>query len=181
MVLIDNKLIKSDQQMWYWFCVSFRAKRTSKTRKTPTRLPTISAKISCRPLTRSAWAWPWTTPSSSTRSPIYPRKLARWPKMYSCPHTQLIFISFFLLLMFFNGFCFFWLWHWLLDVLLFPFPDLSQSFDDAMKDIDTSSAEQFKDSALILQLLRDNLTVSVWPLARPPTPSPTPPVPHSYQ
>lgn len=48
-------------------------------------------------------------------------------------------------------------------------PFLSQSFEDAMKEIEKSPAEQFKDSALILQLLRDNLTVSCWLVPAPPS------------
>ena len=36
-----------------------------------------------------------------------------------------------------------------------------QSFDDAIADLDTLKEDSYKDSTLIMQLLRDNLTVSV--------------------
>ena len=35
-----------------------------------------------------------------------------------------------------------------------------QAFDEAMKDMDSVKLASFKDSSLIMQLLRDNLTVS---------------------
>lgn len=147
--------MKSDSDL---FCVSFCSKTTLKILKTPTRPPLISAKISCQPLIPFASVWPWTTLCSSTRSPICPKKHASWPKMYCCLHLQLIFNS-----------CNLekkkglspprvTLIDW---SLFFFYSNLSQSFEEAMKEIDKSPAEQFKDSALILQLLRDNLGVSI--------------------
>lgn len=43
-------------------------------------------------------------------------------------------------------------------------PDLAcslakQAFDDAIADLDTLGEDSYKDSALIMQLLRDNLTL----------------------
>jgi len=35
-----------------------------------------------------------------------------------------------------------------------------QAFDDAMSELDTLNEDSYKDSTLIMQLLRDNLTVS---------------------
>ena len=35
----------------------------------------------------------------------------------------------------------------------------SQAFDDAVQDVDSLNEESYKDSTLILQLLRDNLTL----------------------
>jgi 14-3-3 protein gamma/eta len=43
-----------------------------------------------------------------------------------------------------------------------------QAFDDAIAELDTLSEDSYKDSTLIMQLLRDNLTVRL--LARPPAP-----------
>jgi len=45
---------------------------------------------------------------------------------------------------------------------------LSQAFDDAIAELDTLSEDSYKDSTLIMQLLRDNLTLwtsdaQVWP------------------
>ena len=40
-----------------------------------------------------------------------------------------------------------------------------QAFDDAIAELDTLKEDSYKDSTLIMQLLRDNLTVS---LAGPP-------------
>lgn len=45
-------------------------------------------------------------------------------------------------------------WHTLLLQL--------QAFDEAIAELDTLSEESYKDSTLIMQLLRDNLTVSTW-------------------
>ncbi len=36
-----------------------------------------------------------------------------------------------------------------------------QAFDDAIAELDTLNEDSYKDSTLIMQLLRDNLTVSV--------------------
>lgn len=36
----------------------------------------------------------------------------------------------------------------------------SQAFDEAIAELDTLNEESYKDSTLIMQLLRDNLTVS---------------------
>ena len=37
--------------------------------------------------------------------------------------------------------------------------DLQAAFDDAIAELDTLSEESYKDSTLIMQLLRDNLTL----------------------
>lgn len=37
---------------------------------------------------------------------------------------------------------------------------LFQAFDDAIAELDTLNEDSYKDSTLIMQLLRDNLTVS---------------------
>jgi 14-3-3 protein len=44
-------------------------------------------------------------------------------------------------------------WH----CVLLPF----QAFDDAIAELDTLNEDSYKDSTLIMQLLRDNLTVSL--------------------
>lgn len=38
-----------------------------------------------------------------------------------------------------------------------------QAFDDAIAMLDTVKTDSHKDSTLIMQLLRDNLTVTMWP------------------
>ena len=37
-----------------------------------------------------------------------------------------------------------------------------QAFDEAITELDSLKEDSYKDSTLIMQLLRDNLTVSVW-------------------
>ena len=39
------------------------------------------------------------------------------------------------------------------------YADLLQAFDDAIADLDSLKEDSYKDSTLIMQLLRDNLTV----------------------
>lgn len=38
-----------------------------------------------------------------------------------------------------------------------------QAFDEAIAELDTLNEDSYKDSTLIMQLLRDNLTVSIHP------------------
>ena len=45
---------------------------------------------------------------------------------------------------------------WLVVFTLLP---LFQAFDDAISELDTLKEDSYKDSTLIMQLLRDNLTV----------------------
>lgn len=40
-----------------------------------------------------------------------------------------------------------------------------QAFDEAIAELDTLNEDSYKDSTLIMQLLRDNLTVSLQPHA----------------
>ena len=57
-------------------------------------------------------------------------------------------------------------WRWEKKRAIFGDPDgvlclLLQAFDDAISQLDTLNSDSYKDSTLIMQLLRDNLTVSV--------------------
>lgn len=44
------------------------------------------------------------------------------------------------------------------------FPFYLQAFDDAIAELDSLNEDSYKDSTLIMQLLRDNLTVSLFTL-----------------
>ena len=52
--------------------------------------------------------------------------------------------------------------------------DIDQAFDEAIAELDTLGEESYKDSTLIMQLLRDNLTLwtsdmQVWLFGFPPS------------
>lgn len=44
-------------------------------------------------------------------------------------------------------------------IFFFYFPPSIQAFDDAIAELDTLNEDSYKDSTLIMQLLRDNLTL----------------------
>ena len=98
----------------------------------PPRLPTLT----CRPHTPSAWAWPSTSPSSTMKSWTPPTEPVTSPSRCVCPSLFAVRTGFLL-----TGFG----WR--------------KAFDDAIAELDTLSEESYKDSTLIMQLLRDNLTL----------------------
>lgn len=50
-------------------------------------------------------------------------------------------------------------WVWVMVLVLTCLLCCLQAFDEAISDLDTLGEDSYKDSALIMQLLRDNLTL----------------------
>ena len=55
-----------------------------------------------------------------------------------------------------------WMDGWMVDGEFDNFIMILQAFDNAVAELDSMKEENYKDSTLILQLLRDNLTVSLF-------------------
>ena len=97
-------------------------------------------KSRCNQLTPFDWDWLSTILSSSMKSSILKIRLVSWPSWLA------------------DAF-------WICLVCRFKAPSLItdiflKAFDDAIAELDTLNEDSYKDSTLIMQLLRDNLTVS---------------------
>merc|ERR1712146_510781 len=106
----------------------------------------------CRVTTTATWqsSWSMTSAPRLPREPSRPTRLRRTLPSQSCPRPTRSA----------------WDWHLTFRCYyeILNSPDRAcqlakQAFDDAIAELDTLSEESYKDSTLIMQLLRDNLTL----------------------
>lgn len=153
--MIDVYVQYTDHSVLYWFL-----QRPSKCQKRRTTTRVKSAIQRCRPHIPSAWAWRLTSRSSTMRSRTPRRRPVNWLKRFVRRLICCVPCSAFRP-------------QWMLVLTFFFFCHHHQAFDDAIAELDQLNEDSYKDSTLIMQLLRDNLTVSV-PLSRSISVTPAP-------
>lgn len=151
------KILSVHNSAFFGFDFNLQRQRTAPSRRT--NKPSTLAKGRCSRRTPSVLAWPSTSQSSTMKSSTTRTRPAVWLKRYEAKEINSfskIKCSLHLLRgettqpFYFNIYIF----------LNQNQISVFQAFDEAIAELDTLNEDSYKDSTLIMQLLRDNLTVS---------------------